>query len=45
MANNFEYFSPTKVLFGKKAEEETGRLEVRHSIPGIVRCCSESSFG
>lgn len=25
MTNNFEYFSPTKVLFGKGTEEETGR--------------------
>lgn len=26
MANNFEYYAPTKVVFGKGAEEQVGRL-------------------
>ncbi|MDO4308737.1 MAG: iron-containing alcohol dehydrogenase [Eubacteriales bacterium] len=26
MANNFEYFAPTKVVFGRGAEEQVGRL-------------------
>jgi len=26
MANNFEYYSPTRVVFGKGTEQETGRL-------------------
>ena len=24
--HNFEYFTPTRVIFGKEAEKETGRL-------------------
>ncbi len=26
MANNFEYFSPTRVIFGKETEKQTGKL-------------------
>lgn len=26
MANNFEFYAPTKVVFGRGAENETGRL-------------------
>lgn len=26
MANNFEYFSPTRVVFGKETEKQTGKL-------------------
>lgn len=26
MANNFEFYSPTRVIFGKETEKETGRL-------------------
>ena len=26
LMNNFEYFAPTKVVFGKGTEKETGRL-------------------
>lgn len=26
MANSFEYFSPTRVIFGKETEKQTGKL-------------------
>lgn len=26
MANNFEYYAPTKVVFGKEVEGQVGRL-------------------
>ena len=38
MANNFEYYSPTRVIFGKGTEQKTGRLII---TPVIVPVCGE----
>ncbi len=48
MANNFEYYSPTRVIFGKGTEQKTGRLAMEYGAshvfiitPVIVPVCGE----
>lgn len=36
MANNFEYYSPTRVLFGKGCEKETGKLAKEYGATNVL---------
>ena len=36
MANNFEFYAPTKVIFGKGAENETGKQRRALGAPWVV---------
>ncbi len=45
MANNFEFYAPTKVIFGKGAENETGKQIKEFGAASVLLVYGGGSVG